>query len=621
MTDSRAVRYIITADVTDAESGMFKLERQTTKTANELEKTGRKLQATGAGMSSFGHKLTQLSLPIVALGAYAVKSAVSFQSSMTMIQTQAGASAKEVSQMSGAILKMRGVGEGPQELANALYPIESVGLRGTKALEALRASAKGAQVSGAGLTETADAMAGALKVGLPDITNAASAMSAMNAVVGYGKMHLNDLTEAMGTRVLTSAKQVGLGFRDVGSALDAMTTQNISAQTEATALRLTFTQMTAPTGVALRALHRIGLGQFSLADDLRKPKGLIVALRDLRAHLSNLPKDQQTLAISEAFGKSRGSSNVIGLLNALPTMEGISAKLAQTGEAALNKAFGARQHDAAFRMAEAVAQLKKALTQLGEVLIPVVIPALVKVARVAQSGIEVFKKLPTPVRDTVLGFAALLAIGGPLLIFFGSIISTLGQAMGALGKLQAAMGGAAAAAEGETAAFGAAGGLLGGALAAGFAAALLLGVPKVLHKLIELINPGYLKKHSINEIESQLATGFPHKLPNLGAGHGQETAGVHRIGPRMTPVEQAIRARQTRVVDVHGVDYYLHPGETTKRINPAGEEINLNVYLDGEQITSHVVKQVRNKPQHARGMSEAVTKHVQHRTAREGTIG
>jgi TP901 family phage tail tape measure protein len=606
--DRRIVEFVVVGNVKDGESALRRIERSAIQTGTVLERTGHKWESMGASMTSLGHSLSRLSLPILAIGGYAIKSAISFQSSMTLIQTQAKASASEVSEMSGAILRIKGLGEGPNELAEALYPIESVGLRGKKALEALSAAAKGAQISGAGLTETADTLAGTLKVGFYDIHNASSAMAAMNAVVGLGKMHLNELNAALGTRVLTTAKAAGLGFRDVGAAIDSMTKQNVPAQQEATALKLTLTQMTAPTGLAERALKKVGLSQFSLANDLRKPQGLIVALRDLRFHLSRLSKDEQSLALSNIFGKSKGSSNVIGLLNALPEMETVRTELGRMGEAQLNQAFGVRQKDAAFQLAEAVGQLKKALTSLGGVLMPVVIPDLVKMAGALQSGVEWFKKLPSPLRDAAVGFGGILAVAGPTLIFLGSMTTAVGKLLPLLGKfvttndaLAASQSAVAASAGAEAGAEAGAGGIAGltnlGAATLGIGSA---GIAYYgLHHLAS-------KTKEVLHTTSIAAGGGGPKLGNkellMQAAEVAKERKFHETG---IPQDQAQKWEQ--------LYWKLEAAERAKPVVHVHKH-----YLDGKEITGHVVTHIRDEPQHSKKITEAVRKTEQHASARAG---
>src|SRR5436190_21715186 len=73
----------------------------------------------------------------VAIGVASVKAAADFEHSMTLVQTQAGASAREVHKLSDAILNFAASGKtefGPNELATALYSVESAGIHGAKAM-------------------------------------------------------------------------------------------------------------------------------------------------------------------------------------------------------------------------------------------------------------------------------------------------------------------------------------------------------------------------------------------------------------------------------------------------------------------------------------------------------
>ena len=74
-------------------------------------------------------------LAAAAIGAVAVKSAVDFQTQMTKIQTQAGASATQVKQLSTAVLQLAPTTQqGPMQLAEALYHLKSVGMDNAQAM-------------------------------------------------------------------------------------------------------------------------------------------------------------------------------------------------------------------------------------------------------------------------------------------------------------------------------------------------------------------------------------------------------------------------------------------------------------------------------------------------------
>lgn len=395
-----------------------------------------KLKKAGTALSSVGSVMTRLAAPAVALGAVAVKSAATYEQAMTRIRTQTGASAAEATKQASNFSKLAGqVGFSSTQMAQGLYPIESEGLRGAKATQALTAAMKGAKIGGDSLTVTADAMAGVLGTGAKDIHSANEAMMVMDKTVGLGKMQLSDLTAAMGTGVVSEATKMGLGFRDVGAALASMTRQGVPAEQEASRLRLTLTKMAAPTGAALKQTLALRLGQYQLASDLRKPNGLVTALGDLRTHLTGLSENQQNQALANMFGQSRGLGNITGLLRALPTMTSIRNQLTSATGGQFANRWKEQLETPAQKFANAVAAAKTSVTNLGVALMPIVLSVLPKLTSGVTGFVGWITKMPKPVRDVVVGFTAFLAIGGPILMIVGKMITaiaTIKDAMEAL---------------------------------------------------------------------------------------------------------------------------------------------------------------------------------------------
>jgi len=113
--------------------------------------------------------------------------------------------------------------DGPNELATGLYHVESAGLRGAKALEVLRAAAKGAQIGHADLESVTNALIAANRSGIRGVGDMSAAMGQLNAIVGTGNMRMEDLSQSLSSGVLSSARGFGLSLRDVGSALATLT--------------------------------------------------------------------------------------------------------------------------------------------------------------------------------------------------------------------------------------------------------------------------------------------------------------------------------------------------------------------------------------------------------------
>jgi TP901 family phage tail tape measure protein len=253
-----------------------------------------------------------------ALGIASAKMATDFQSAMTKIQTQAGASRSDVKLLSKEILGLGGkVQQTPLELANAMYHLKSVGLDNVKAMQALRAASNLAAVGGANLEETTNAVAGAWRSGIKGAANFGQAAATVNAIIGAGNMRMQDFIDAIGTGFLPSARSFGVSLSSIGSALALMTDEGIPANVAATRLRMTLSLLAAPSGKAADALSQIGLGSNALANAMRSPRGIVSAVGLLKQHLdaSGLSATKQAQLLSHAFGGGRSSSAILTLLN------------------------------------------------------------------------------------------------------------------------------------------------------------------------------------------------------------------------------------------------------------------------------------------------------------------
>jgi TP901 family phage tail tape measure protein len=258
----------------------------------------------------------------VGLGESA-KKAVEFQSEMRKVQTQAGATAKDVSALSNQVLNLaKSSQQGPQALSEALYHLKSVGMDNADAMKSLKVASDLAAVGGSNLEDTANALAGAWRSGIKGAETFSKAASTVNAVLGAGNMRMSDFVEAIGTGILPSAKSFGLSLKQVGGALALMTDEGIPAVDAATRLRMSFSLLGAPSAAADKQLKKIGLSGLDLAKAMRGPDGLIGAVSLLKDHLdkSGLSAERQSQILSRAFGGGRSSSGILTLLNNLDVL-------------------------------------------------------------------------------------------------------------------------------------------------------------------------------------------------------------------------------------------------------------------------------------------------------------
>ncbi len=405
--------------------------------------TESRLQAIGDRMTALGSTLTRsLTLPLVGIGVAAGKMSMDFETSMQHIVGLVGISQKQVDAWSQQLLKLGPeVGKSPRELAEALYFVASSGIETGKAIDVVVAAAKAAS---AGLGDTqvvADAVSSALNAYAKSGLTAGKATGILVAAVREGKGEANEIAPALG-RVIPIAAQLGISFDQVGATLASMTLVGFDAAESATNLSGIMSAMLKPSSQARDILSSVGLSAEGLRKQIRE-EGLLAALNTLRVKIGD---DDEALAA--IFPNIRGFRGLLSLTgeNADKTAD-IFKKLAGTTEEDLNQAFAAVTETGAFKFQQAMAQVQDLLINLGNAIMPVVLPILKDLTATVKSLADGFAKLPDPVKRGIVIAAALAAALGPVLLIGGQLVTAVAAIAGVLsGPLVLAIGAAIAAA-------------------------------------------------------------------------------------------------------------------------------------------------------------------------------
>jgi TP901 family phage tail tape measure protein len=399
---------------------------------------GQKMQSVGQGMT------VGLTLPIVALGKTIIDTSMRFEASMQLIQTQAGASAQEVQKMTTAVLALArsgDTGQGPQALADGLFHLESLGLRGSAAMDALKVSAEGADVGLADMEGVTNALGAAMVTGISGTQSAEQAMGILNATIGAGNMKMDDLTAALGTGILPAAKNFGLTLQDVGAALATLTDNGMRADESATRLRMTFSLMAAPTAKAKGALADIGLGAYQLANDMRQPNGLVTAIEDLNTHLqaSGETATEQAATLSAAFGGGRTSAAILTLTQQIDRLKN---KYDEIGSSAGNFAaeVEATHETNLFKLNAALSSMQATLIDIGGTLLPLFATALQKVSQAVSAMAAWWDRLSPSMRNFIAIALAIVAALGPVIYIIGTITTAIGFLIEVVGGITSVIG-------------------------------------------------------------------------------------------------------------------------------------------------------------------------------------
>jgi len=383
---------------------------------------GSRMSSVGGKISGFGKAMTRdMTLPIVGLGAAATKTAMDFQTSMEQIHTQAGVSQKAVDDLSKSVVAMAGsVATGPEELSKGLFHLASQGLRGSQALDALRVAAEGAKVGGANLEDVTNALgaviSGKLVAGAGGFTRA---MGEMNAIVGAGDMHMQDLADAMGTGLPAKAATAGVSLRDVGAALAVFGDNNIRGAQAGTLLNSTMRLMEGPSHAAAKAMAAFGISSKQLGETLAN-QGLVPAISLLADKLKGLDDAQKTAALTPMFG-GKQAGGVLILIDQLERLKS-KVKAVDDGGNKFAEDWKAYTQTTAYHLAQTGAQMQAAGVTVGDVLLPIVS----KLADVVGGLSAKFEHLSPSIRKFILIGAGVLAVLGPIVGVIGTVVTAVG---------------------------------------------------------------------------------------------------------------------------------------------------------------------------------------------------
>ena len=286
----------------------------------------------GSKITSFAQKVTEFAAAgAAAVAVVSVKLAGDFQSATEHLVTDAGESQQAIGLITKGILDMAGkVGQTPQQLANALYSIESSGFHAAAGLTILQAAAEGAAAGGTDTQTVVSALAPALHDYGLSASSAVSVTNQLIAAVSQGNIHLSDLASALAT-VLPAASAAHVSLAQVLGAVSTLTVAGQSAQESTLMVADTIKGISQPSNVARQALEQMGVSSVNLSQNLGKagltgsidtvveailqhmgPSGLVLegafnksklAASDLQTMLASMSPSVRALALQFESGK------------------------------------------------------------------------------------------------------------------------------------------------------------------------------------------------------------------------------------------------------------------------------------------------------------------------------
>ena len=416
----------ISADTSKYTSALAKAGKETAAfatAAGSIKSIG--LDKFGEAADRAGRKLLPLTAAVGTFVTAGAKASASYERSFSTITGLVGVAADETDRLAKSTLSLAGAtGRGPQELAKAMFTIQSAGIQGAAGMDALDIAAKSA-AAGMGSTQAnAQALTGALNAYRASGLTAAQAGDYLAATARAGNFEVAGLAGALG-RVLPVASTLGVGLDQVGGAIALLTRSGASAAESVTQVRAVLNSMLAPSEATKKALESVGLTMNDLRNTL-ETDGIVAALEQMYEAAGRN---------EEQFAKMIGSQEAVGAAFSLigASASDLEATFGQVANSTgtLQQAFDAAAGTADFKLEAALSSLKASLIEFGAAFAPAIAAAAEFGAGLVSNIVGAFDKLPGPIKTAATAFVGFAAAAGPLLIITAKMITAL-QLLGSI---------------------------------------------------------------------------------------------------------------------------------------------------------------------------------------------
>lgn len=482
-------------EIIETEQELRNLESEANKASDSLSKigaAGEVLQNVGGKISDVGGKLTtHVTVPIMAAGTAAVKTAADFDSAMSKVAAVSGATGEDLQALRDKAREMGSKTKfSASEAAEAMNYMAMAGWKTNDMLSGIDGIMNLAAASGEDLATTSDI-----------VTDALTAFGLTAADSG----HFADVLAAASSNANTNVSMLGESFKycapiagalgfsceDTAEALGLMANAGIKSTQSGTSMR---SIMTALSGDVKFCSETFGEMEIATTNSDGSMRELSDILADCRVAFNQMTESEKASAAQALVGKN-AMSGFLALMNAAPQdIEKLSGAIADCDGTSLAMA-ETMQDNLGGQLTILKSQLEELAISFGEILMPVIRDIVTKI----QAFIDKLNAMDPATKQTIVKIALVAAAMGPLLVVIGKVISSVGGLMSFISKVPTMIAGAKTA-------FSTLGAAIGGISAPVVAVVAVIAV--LIAAFVHLWNTNEDFKNSILSIWEQIKATF-----------------------------------------------------------------------------------------------------------------
>lgn len=395
---------------------------------NKLDSVGQTLENVGNKMAGVGKTLTtNVTTPIVAIGAAAVKTTADFDAQMSKVQAISGATGDEFDDLREKAREMGAKTKFSASEAGAAF--EYMAMAGWKTgdmLDGIEGIMSLAAASGEDLATTSDIVTDALT---------AFGLSAKDSghfadILASASSNANTNVSMMGETFKYAAPIAGaLGYtaEDTALAIGLMANAGIKSTQAGTSLRSIMTNLTGDIKIAGDAIGEVTIATTNADGSMRSFNDIIMDCRDAFSKLSESEKANT----AEALVGKNAMSGFLAIMNASEADVNKLATAIDNCDGSAEQMAATMQDNLNGQITILKSALQELAIQIGDALMPTVRNIVAKV----QEFVEKLQQMDEGTRNTILKIAAFAAAIGPVLLVVGKLTSGVGSAMQSIASM------------------------------------------------------------------------------------------------------------------------------------------------------------------------------------------
>ena len=401
-------------------TGLNNARSQLSTFTDNTNSAGDRMTALGGIMTGVGAAMTKgVTVPLLAAGAGAVKTAADFEAGMSQVQALTGATGTEFEALS----------EQAKELGS------------TTMFSASQASDAMSELASAGFTtkEIMSAMPGLLDLaasGNVDLATAAGIAS--STLRGFGleanqATHVSDVLAEAAARtnagitdmggamayIAPVAAAMGISIEETAAAVGILSNSGIQGSKAGTVLRSALSSLAKPSKEASELMKQLGFNAYDANGKMLPLSGIIGGLQ---SSMSGLTDEQKQNSLVTMFG-TEALSGMLALIEAGPDeLNNLTEGFKNCDGSAKNMAETMQNN-----LKGKITAFKSALEGAGIAIGENFLPALTTIVEKVTGVVSAFGKLDSSTQKTIVKVGLVTAAIGPLLAIGGKLVTGIGS--------------------------------------------------------------------------------------------------------------------------------------------------------------------------------------------------